>query len=79
MKMKIKFKDFDKEELIKFKELIDKILNEDLEDMELTEENLIKAEKIVNLINSIRSKQVFSSSAHIKIVSSDGTELTTMY
>lgn len=77
--MKIKFKDFDKEELIKFKELIDKILNEDLEDMELTEENLIKAEKIVNLINSIRSKQVFSSSAHIKIVSSDGTELTTMY
>lgn len=77
--MKIKFKDFDKEELIKFKELIDKILNEDLEDMELTEENLIKAEKIVNLINSIRSKQMFSSSAHIKIVSSDGTELTTMY
>lgn len=77
--MKIKFKDFDKEELIKFKELIDKILNEDLEDMELTEENLIKAEKIVKLINSIRSKQVFSSSAHIKIVSSDGTELTTMY
>ena len=79
MKMEIKFKDFDKEELIKFKELIDKILNEDLEDMELTEENLIKAEKIVNLINSIRSKQVLSSSAHIKIVSSDGTELTTMY
>lgn len=77
--MKIKFADFDKEELIKFKELIDKILNEDLEDMELTEENLIKAERIVNLINSIRSKQVFSSSAHIKIVSSDGTELTTMY
>lgn len=77
--MKIKFKDFDKEELIKFKELIDKILNEDLEDMELTEENLIKAEKIVNLINSIRSKQMFSSSAHIKIVSSDGTELITMY
>ena len=70
--MKIKIKIFDEEKLKETREAIKKLDNMNLQDteLELTEENLKKAKEIKDLC----SKGWFRT--EIKIVSSDGTELT---
>lgn len=78
--MKIKFENIDVENLKKIRELINDIIETDKNEMELTEENLKKAHDIVDKMITLRNILLMRlKSGTIKIVSSDGTELTRMF
>ena len=77
--MKIVFENFDKGNLIKCKKIIENILNSDTEEMEFTEENLKKAKGIIDDYYDLKTQLLIWTSAQIKVVSSDGTELTRMF
>ena len=76
--MKIKIENNDKEILKNLKQLINEALNLDSEELELTEENLQNAKRIKDKLNEIITLQFRYRGINIKIVNSDGTELTTI-
>lgn len=74
--MKIKIESNDKTTLNDLKQLIDEALKIDSEEWELSEENLQKAKRIKDKINQIIMLQFRYKGIDIKIVNSDGAELT---
>ena len=74
--MKIKIESNDKTTLNDLKQLIDEALKINSEEWELSEENLQKAKRIKDKINQIIMLQFRYKGIDIKIVNSDGAELT---
>lgn len=76
--MKIKISNHHISNLKDLKEDIEELLSMNFENMEVTEDNIKKVKEISRKINSIGKSEFHFGSLYIKIVSSDGTELTTI-
>lgn len=76
--MKIKISNMNKKQLEDLKVLIDEILNTNFEDMDLNEANLKKIKNLKQKADMIANIQYRYRGLDIKIVNSDGTELTTI-
>lgn len=74
--MKIVFKTKNLNKLAEIKDVIDEILNINFEELELTEENIKKAISIQEKIKDIKKLYWDFEGVDIKIISSEGTELT---
>lgn len=74
--MKIAFELKNLNKLSKMKEAIDEILNINFEELELTEENIKKAISIKEKIKGIKKLYWDFEGIDVKIISSEGTELT---
>lgn len=74
--MKIKYVNFNKKKLKNLKKVIDILLDLSESEVDFTEDNIKRAIEIKTLVNNIKQEARFDSDTYIKIVSSDGTELT---
>ena len=73
--MLIKFENINKDKLKERKELIEKLLQEDFSNMELNQENLLKAKALTKKYKEAVSDDWSNRPVQIVIANSDGTEL----
>lgn len=73
--MLIEFKNINKDKLKERKELIEKLLQEDFSNMELNQENLLKAKELAEKYKEAVSDDWSNRPIQIVIANSDGTEL----
>ena len=73
--MEIVFQNINKENLEKRKKLIKELLKEDFSNMELNQENLLKAKELAEKYKEAVSDDWSNRPVHIVIANSDGTEL----
>lgn len=73
--MLIKFENTNKDKLKERKELIEKLLQEDFSNMELNQENLLKAKELAEKYKEAVSDDWSNRPVQIVIANSDGTEL----
>lgn len=73
--MLIEFKNINKDKLKERKELIEKLLQEDFSNMELNQENLLKAKELAEKYKEAVSDDWSNRPVQIVIANSDGTEL----
>lgn len=73
--MLIKFENINKDKLKERKELIEKLLQEDFSNMELNQENLLKAKELAEKYKEAVSDDWSNRPVQIVIANSDGTEL----
>lgn len=76
--MKIEVDNIHIKKLKELKENIEKLLSIDFEEMEVTEDNIKKVKEILSEINATGKSEFYYGRLYIKIVSSDGTELTSI-
>ena len=74
-KVLIEFKNINKDKLKERKELIEKLLQEDFSNMELNQENLLKAKELAEKYKEAVSDDWSNRPVQIVIANSDGTEL----
>lgn len=74
-KVLIKFENTNKDKLKERKELIEKLLQEDFSNMELNQENLLKAKELAEKYKEAVSDDWSNRPVQIVIANSDGTEL----
>lgn len=73
--MKIVFQNINKENLEKRKKMIEELLQEDFSNMELNQENLLKAKELAEKYKEAVSDDWSNRPVQIVIANSDGTEL----
>lgn len=73
--MKIVFQNINKENLEKRKKMIKELLQEDFSNMELNQENLLKAKELAEKYKEAVSDDWSNRPVQIVIANSDGTEL----
>ena len=73
--MLIKFENINKDKLKERKELIEKLLQEDFSNMELNQENLLKAKELAEKYKEAVSDDWSNRPVQKVIANSDGTEL----
>ena len=76
--MEIRFKNINKGNLEKRKELIEKLLEEDFSSMEFNQENLEKAKELAKKYKEAVSDDWSTRPVQIMIANSEGTELATI-
>ncbi len=76
--MEIRFKNINKENLEKRKELIEKLLEEDFSSMEFSQENLEKSKELAKKYKEATSDDWSIRPVEIIIANSEGTELATI-
>lgn len=73
--MEIVFQNINKENLEKRKKIIEELLKEDFSNMELNQENLLKAKELAEKYKEAVSDDWSNRQAQIVIANSEGTEL----
>ena len=76
--MKISFKNINKRNLKKRKELIEELLKKDFSSMEFNQENLEKAKELAKNYKEATSNDWSTRPVEIIIANSEGTELATI-